>query len=255
VASRRSPALAVVLWSQPLGAAIALGLAFAWGESVPPPGDIAWAALAGLCGPTALVFFYRGLATGRMGVVAPVAGVLGATVPVVSAAITQGLPAPLQVAGIALALIAVVVVTRVEDGGDGRDSGVRLAILAGLGFGAFFVLLGRMESHAVFAPFVVVRLVATLVMLAVVRLGRANWRIIRPSYVPVLIAGTLDLGGNLWYLLAAQQGRIDVAAVLSSLYPVVTILLAAVLLRERIGRIQGLGIVMAVAAIVLITAG
>ena len=225
------------------------------GESGIASNDLFWAALAGLCGPTALVFFYRGLAVGRMGVVAPIAGVLGAGIPVVVGGILQGVPAPAQLAGIALGLMAVMLVTRSGDSGGRENRGVGLALAAGLGFGAFFLFLGRVGPGTVFAPLLVVRVVATLLMAAVVLLGRGTWRLARPSYLPVVIAGALDMGGNLWDLLAAQQGRLDIAAVLASLYPVVTIVLAAAFLRERIGGIQAIGILAALGAIALIAAG
>jgi drug/metabolite transporter (DMT)-like permease len=255
VASRRSPALGVVLVSQPLGGLLALFFAVARGESPPAPADLLWASLAGICGPTALVFFYRGLASGRMGVVAPIAGVLGAAIPVFVGAVLEGLPAPGQLAGIAVGLASVVLVTRVPESASGGPRGAGLALLAGVGFGAFFVFLGRVGPGPVFAPLVVVRVVATILMAAIVVAGRSPWRLSRASYVPVFIAGVLDMGGNLWYLLAAQQGRLDVAAVLASLYPVVTIVLAAAVLHERIGRVQAVGILAAAAAIVLIAAG
>jgi drug/metabolite transporter (DMT)-like permease len=243
-----------VLWTQPLGLALALLFAVARGENGLSPNDLLWAGLAGLCGPSALVFFYRGLAVGRMGVVAPIAGVLGAGIPVVVGGILDGLPAPVQLAGIALALVSVLLVTRAGDPGARGRQGVGLALLAGLGFGAFFVLLGRVEPGTVFAPLVIVRLVATVLVGVVVLLSRGTWRLARPSYLPVVVAGTLDMGGTLGYLLAAQQGRLDIAAVLASLYPVVTIVLAAALLRERIGGVQAVGIAAGLAAIVLITA-
>ncbi len=255
VASRTSPALTVVLWSQPLGGLIALVIALARAEPAISSADLTWTILAGLSGPTALVFFYRGLAVGRMGVVAPIAGVLGAGIPVVVGAVQDGLPSALQIAGIVVALSSVVLVTRAADGAGGNRAGVGLAVVAGIGFGLFFVFLGRVAPGSAFVPLVVVRVVATLLIATFVLLTRGTWRLSRPSLVPVVIAGVLDMGGNLWYLLAAQEGRLDVAAVLASLYPVVTILLAAGILRERIGRVQAVGILAALAAIVLIAAG
>lgn len=244
-----------MLWSQPLGGAIAVVFALLGRESAISPDDLVWAVLAGLCGPTALVFFYRGLAVGRMGIVAPIAGVLGAAIPVVVGGLIAGLPAPVQLAGIALGLVSVVLVTRADDGAAGRRHAVGLALMAGLGFGLFFVFLGRVGPGAVFVPLVIVRVVATTLMAGVVLVGGGSWRLTRSSHVPVVIAGALDMGGNLWYLIAAQQGRLDVAAVLASLYPVVTILLAGAILHERIGRLQAIGILAALAAIVLIAAG
>jgi drug/metabolite transporter (DMT)-like permease len=255
IASRRSPALGVVLVSQPLGGLLALLLALVRGEGPPAPADFLWAALAGISGPTALIFFYRGLAAGRMAVVAPIAGVLGAAMPVLAGAILEGIPAPGQLAGIVLGLAAVLLVTRITDTATHRPGGVGFALIAGLGFGAFFIFLGRVGPGPVFTPLVLVRVVATILMVAIVLVGRSPWRLSRASYVPVIVAGTLDAGGNLWYLLAAQQGRLDVAAVLASLYPVVTIVLAAAVLKERIGRVQAVGILAAAGAIVLIAAG
>jgi len=254
IASRRSPALTVVLWGQPIGGLMALAFALVRGETSLPPADLAFAALAGFLGPTALVFFYRGLAVGRMGVVAPIAGVLGAAIPVLAALVLVGLPTLLQFAGIALALVSVVLVTRGDDSTLRDTRGARLAIVAGLGFGAFFVVFGRVSAATVFAPLVVMRIVATLAIAAVVVATHGTWRVARPNWLLVAIAGVLDMAGNLLYLLAAQAGRLDIAAVLASLYPIVTILLAAAILRERILAVQAVGIGIALLAIVLVTA-
>jgi len=247
--------MAVVLWSQLAGGLVALALAAGRGETGIPQDDILWASLAGLVGPTALVFFYRALAIGRMGLVAPIAGVLGAAVPVGGGGVLEGLAGPLQLVGIALALGSVVLVTRSGDQSGAGNTGIVLAVAAGLGFGAFFVFLGRVGPDTVFAPLVLVRVIATLLIGTLVVLGRGSWRVHRSAYVPVVIAGVLDMGGNLWYLLAVQQGRLDIAAVLASLYPVVTIVLAAAILKERIGVVQAIGILAALGAIVLIAAG
>jgi drug/metabolite transporter (DMT)-like permease len=112
--------------------------------------------------------------------------------------------------------------------------------------------MGQIEGEAVFAPLIVTRIVSTLVIGTVVLVTHAPWRLSRPALLPATLAGTLDMSGNVWYLFASQQGRLDVAAVLASLYPVVTVLLAATVLKEHIGRLQAAGIVAALAAIVLI---
>jgi len=107
----------------------------------------------------------------------------------------------------------------------------------------------------VFWPLVVVRVTASIGIGLLLLATRTSWRPNRRVAPLVVIAGVLDMGGNVWFLLASQQGRLDIAAVLTSLYPIVTALLAAVLLRERMGRVQALGIGAAVVAIVLIGAG
>lgn len=237
------------------GGLVALALAMGRGETGILQDDIVWASLAGLVGPAALILFYRALAVGRMGTVAPIAGVLGAAVPAVVGGVLEGLPGPLQVVGIGLALGSVVLVTRSSAGSGAGTAGIALAVGAGLGFGAFFLFLGRVGPDTVFAPLVLVRLIATVLIGTMAVLGRGSWRLHRSAYVPVVIAGVLDMGGNLWYLLAVQQGRLDIAAVLASLYPVVTIVLAAAILKERIGVVQAIGILAALGAIVLIAAG
>jgi drug/metabolite transporter (DMT)-like permease len=252
VASRRASSLAVVFFSTVLGGVFVFAAAVARGELSVPAADLPWAFLAGLTGSTALVFFYRGLATGPMGVVAPIAGVLGAAIPVVVGVVLQGLPTTDQIAGIALALCSVVLVTASTHRAGTGWQGAGMAIAAGIGFGLFFVFLGQVHGGGPFAPLVIVRTVASLLIGAMVVATRTRWRLPRAALIPATISGALDMGGNLFYLLAAQQGRLDVAAVLASLYPVVTVLLAAALLREHVGRLQAMGIAAAVAAIVLI---
>ena len=212
------------------------------------------AAAAGVATSIALSAFYRGLATARVGVVAPVAAVLGAAIPVVVAVALSGLPAPVQLAGMAVGLIGVGLVSRAPDEGD-RPLGIGIALLAGVGFGAFFVCLGSLEGDAVFWPLVVARVVAGASMFVAARVAR------RPALPPrsllplVALVSVLDMVGMAGYLFATQIGRLDEAAVLSSLYPVVTIVLAAVVFHERIGRVQAFGIALAMLAIGMIGAG
>jgi drug/metabolite transporter (DMT)-like permease len=254
VASRRAPATAVVLLSQLLSCLLAVALALVRGETFPGPSDVALAAGAGVATAVALAAFYRGLATARVGVVAPVAAVLGAAIPVVVSIAISGLPAPVQLAGMAVGLIGVGLVSRAPDEGD-RPLGIGIALLAGVGFGAFFVCLGSLEGDAVFWPLVVARIVAGASMFVAARVGG------RPPLPPrsllplVALVSVLDMIGMAGYLFAAQIGRLDEAAVLSSLYPVVTIVLAAAVFRERIGGLQALGIGLAMLAIALIGGG
>lgn len=256
VASRRASALTVVLGSQVVGGLLAAGLAVARTEVALAPEDAVWSAAAGLGGGIALAGFYRGLAVGRMGVVAPITGVLAAAVPVVFGAVLEGLPQPAQLVGIGCALAAVVLVSwsAGQGGGDQRTS-VILAVLAGGGFGMFYVLIDRVSADSLFWPLVAARIASVSLMTALVVGGRLPVRPLVAVLPLVLIAGVLDLGGNAFFLLGAQAGRLDVASVLASLYPITTVALAALLLRERIGRLQAVGVVAAVAAIVLIASG
>ncbi len=244
----------VVVGSQALGLLLALSIALIRGEPIPSLGDAAWAAGAGACGAIGIAALYAGLAAGRMGVVAPVAAVVTAAIPVVAGAVLQGPPGPARAAGIVLALVAVILVSRSSAPGPGR-AGIRLGLLAGLGFGLFALFISRVSGGLVFGPLAIARAASVALMVATVIASRRPWRVSRSAVSLVLLAGALDMAGNGFFILAAQSGRLDVAAVLSSLYPVTTILLATVLLRERLVRGHAFGVALALVAIVLIGAG
>jgi len=257
LASRSASALAVVFASQLLGIGVAVASALVRGEFSPTSVDVAWAAAAGAGGGIALVAFYRGLAGGRVSTVAPIAGVLAAAVPVVVGAILEGAPGVRQLVGIVVALAAVVLVSAATDEdklpveGAQRRS-IALATVAGLGFGLFYVLIARVATGLVFWPLVASR-VASLVTVGLVAVAsRTAFGPLRGVLPLVVVAGVLDVGGNAGFLLAAQAGRLDVASILASLYPIVTVLLAIVVLRERVGPRHVFGMAAAIVAIGLI---
>lgn len=254
-ATRRGPVFGVVLVSQIVGMVLAGGVALLRAEPLPGPADLGWAALGGLVGVLGIVCLYQGLAIGRITVVAPIAGLLAATIPVTVGWLSQGVPSLTRIAGIGLALVAVVLVSSSPDPVSGRPAGVRYGILAGIGFGLFNVCASRFSPGIVFGPLVVVRAVEAVALVSVIVLTRRAWRLDR-SVVPLAMAvGVGDMAGNGFFVLAAQAGRLDIAGVLSSLYPVTTIILAAVLLRERVTRGHAAGIGAAGVAIALITGG
>lgn len=188
-----------------------------------------------------------------MGINAPMTAVLAASLPVIFSALTLGLPRPLQLVGFGLALFAVVLVSRPERLA-GSPAGLGLALLAGLGIGGFFILIGQVSPHAVFWPLVCARIVSLLFMIAFVRTRREPMLPKKQGFPLILSAGALDVADNVFFVLAAHAGRLDLATILSSLYPAMTVLLAAIILRERVSRLQTTGIVLALAAIVLISA-
>src|SRR6266849_4977034 len=252
LASRRAHVFSVVLAAYLVGLLLLPVLALAWSEPLPSWRDALWGASAGLVGTLGLTAFYRSLAIGRMGINAPITAVLAASLPIIFTAFTQGLPRPLQLAGFVLALLAVALVSRPARA-SGRPEGLGLALLAGLGFGGFLILIGQVSHGAIFWPLVVAGLSSSLFMLAVVLIMRQEVLPKKEVLPLVLLAGTLDVAGNAFYVLATHAGRLDVAAVLSSLYPAVTVLLAAILLKERVTRLQAVGILVAVVAIPLIS--
>ncbi|TMB75279.1 MAG: DMT family transporter, partial [Chloroflexi bacterium] len=234
------------------GLVLLIALALAWSEPFPSALDMAWGGAAGLAGAVGLVSFYQALAVGRMGINAPVTAVLAAALPVLFSVFFQGLPGLLQVAGFTLALIAVWLISRPERA-RGRPEGVGLALLAGLGFGSFFILISRASSTAIFWPLAAARLASFLFMLSLLLIRRQDLLPKLSAFPLVLLAGTLDVAGNAFFVLATHSGRLAVAAILSSLYPAATVLLAGIILRERVTRLQAIGIFIALIAIPLIS--
>lgn len=253
--SRRAPLLGVVLFTQLVGIVAAFGLAVARGEPGIPPTDLAWSCVAAVFGLVGIAALYHGLAVGRMGVVAPTTGVLAALLPVVVGFTYEGLPDAPVIAGIGAALVAVVLVTRTSDASSGRPSGVMWALLAGLCIGGFNTTIGQLSGSGAFGPLALIRLVQAALLAAFILSRRESWRLPRDLAPWVLVVGLLDMGGNAFFILATQAGALAVAAVLSSLYPVVTVLLAIVVLRERLTRSHLAGIALTAMAIVLIGAG
>ena len=252
LASRRANASSVVIAAYTVGFVLLLALAFIWRERFPPAIDVLWGGLAGLAGAMGLVSFYSALSIGRMGIAAPVSAVLTASLPVLFSVFTQGFPGPLQLCGFVLALLAIALISRPESA-KGRPEGLGLALLAGCGFGCFFILISRVNAGATFWPLAIARFTSVLFLLAFAAIRRQPMLPGKGVAPLILLAGVLDALGNTFFVLATHSGRLDVAAVLSSLYPAATVLLAALILRERVTRIQGLGILLALLAVPLIS--
>ncbi len=265
IAGRRAPLFGVILFTQLIGCGLALGLAVVRGEPAPAPRDLAIAVAGGVVGGTGIWALYRGLSTGRMGVVAPISGVLSAVVPVSAGIVLQGLPGPAALAGIALALVAVVLVSASPGGGGsatgridrvaGIPADVAIGLLAGVSLGLLNLIISRLTPGSVFAPLVFVRLTEAALIGTVIVTARRAWRVPRPVWPLAVLVGGLDMAGNGFFILAAQAGRLDIAAILSSLYPVTTLILAAIVLKERVVGVHAIGVAAALVAIVLVRLG
>lgn len=249
--SKRAHAASVTLASGALGAIVMMVVAVLRQEPWPASGAVLWAALGGVAGAAGLLLLYKGLSTGVMGIVAPVSGIVGVALPILVAALTLGLPSPLQVAGFALALAAVWLLAGGSVHGM-RCSMLALPVGAGLGFGAFFVLMAQGGSEGFFWPLAIARTASALALFPYARLQGAPVILNRALLPSAAAVALFDTGGNLFYLLAAQWGRLDTAAVLSSLYPAMTVALAWIVLEEQLSRPQWAGVVAALAAIPLL---
>src|SRR5262245_49048318 len=250
--ARRAPLLGVMAITQLIGVVLALPL-FAWhGEGVPAGSDVAWSVLSGALGVVGLGCLYQGLAVGRMGVVAPIAGVLVAGIPVVYGLSTQGALPAVVVVGIVLAIGSVVVISRVPPESADRPSGFRWGLAAGLTLGALTIAVAQLSKGAVFGPLLIIRSTEALVGASAIVLTRRAWRVPRDLWPAAFAVGLFDMTGTAAYLVAIQIGPLAVAAVLSALYPAMTVLLAAVIVKERLTRLHLIGLVPAALAVVLI---
>lgn len=189
-----------------------------------------------------------------MGIVAPITGVLAAIIPVVGGIVLEGWPSRLVLIGIVVAILAVILVSRVADEGGGR-AGLPEALVAGTAIGLFGIVISQIGDGFVFSSLTVIRGMQIVLVGAVVLLTRAAWRLPRGALPLVVAVGVLDMAGNAFYLLGVQSGALAIASVLSALYPVTTVILAAILLRERVTRDHTVGIALAAAAIALIGFG
>ncbi|UBU11867.1 DMT family transporter [Nonomuraea gerenzanensis] len=252
LATRRTQVLAVVVLSQLAGLALILGLLPVLPGSYSGPA-LAWGLAAGLSGAAGLVLFYRSLATGVMSVVAPTTAVTSAALPVVFGLATGDRPQTWALVGVVLALGSVLLVSQDGSGGGrGSLSSVLTALAAGAGFGGFFILLAMAPHDAGLWPLVGARLssVSTVALLALL-----TRRALKPGSgaLPIIIAaGVLDMAANVLYLLAQRDGLLSLVAVLVSLYPASTLLLANRVLGERLRAVQVAGVVCALAAVALI---
>ena len=252
LAARRVGPFRTVLISYSVGLLALLIVALVRNEPIPHTTDILWGALAGLSGMIGLGFLLRGFASGQISIVAPVSAVLAAAIPVIFAAFKEGLPHELQLLGFGLALVSIWLFSRPGPLGY-RPAGLGMALLAGLGFSGFFIILSLVGENAIFWPLISGRLVACVLMTA---FGLTTRRLVFPPHFPLgllALIGVIDVSGNLFFLLAVQMGRLDVSAVLVSLYPAVTVILARLVNREKLARLQVIGVILAVLAIVLIT--
>ena len=227
-------------------------------DELPSWTAVGWAALAGSAGIVALGAFYRALAIGTMSVVAPISAT-AAAVPVLVGLAEGERPGGLQIAGMVAALAGVILASRepVEEGcPPANRAAIGLALVAAAGFGTFFVGIDKASATAEVPWVIVVQRCSSLALLVIAALAvRPTLPRDAPSLLILGMVGVLDLGANGLYALATTKGLLSVVSVLGSLYPAVTVVLARFVLAERIARIQEVGVVLALAGVIAISAG
>jgi len=252
LATKRTQVYRVIISSQAVSLILLLVLAFATREAPLPIDRLLLGYVAGIFGAIGLIALYRSLADSHMGVAAPVSAVVAAAVPVIFGVFLEGFPGTPQIIGFGLAFIAVWLISRTSHA-KVHWSDLGLPFIAGLSFGIFFVIIGSVGESTVWWPLIAARFGSLSMLLGLTLIKRQAQVVERPLIALAVIIGVLEVGGNACYILARQAGRLDVAAVLASLYPAGTVLLARFVLKEHVGRSQLAGIAAALAAIVLIT--
>ena len=253
--SRSLHVLTVLVVSQVVGLAAALVWVVASGDGFPGSSATAWAAAAGVSGCVGIGTLYRGMAVGAMGIVAPISAV-AAVIPFTVGVASGERPSALQVLGILLALVGVGVASREPaHKGGGRADGIGLALIAALAFGLYFVFADRAADESIPYAVATARGVSLLLSLVAALVVGASLRPGRASMPALATVGLCDVGANMLYSVATTLGFLSVVSVLAALYPVVTVVLAALVLHERVSAIQRSGVAVALVGAVLITAG
>ena len=245
LASRRHPAVAVVGWTQGLAlVVISVVVAFRW-DTVTWTGWPPWAVAAGLTGMTGLVCFYSALSSGTMGVVAPIAA-LGVVVPVVLGVATGDTPSPWAWVGMLVAIVGVTLASGPELSGDVSPRPVILAACAALGFGLALFCLDRGARESTLLTLWGMRLTSVTILVVVALVARTAGGVTARETPALLAIGCGDLVANGLFAFASSRGQVSIAAVLGSLYPVITIIWARLLLDERLKRVQQVGVTLAI---------
>ncbi|HEX3233404.1 MAG TPA: EamA family transporter [Gemmatimonadales bacterium] len=263
-ATRLGRTIPVVFLSQVSGLVLLALLLPLLPNASPSRGDLLWGAAAGLTGGAGVALLYRALAIGRMAVVAPTTAVCAVAIPVLVSVLLGERPVPMAVAGIILGVVSIVLVSQqrtAETGthGAGRAKrlppGMAIALVSGVGIGLFFLSLAQSRSSAGMWPILVARALSSMFFGVAALTRRESLRMPPRVLVLVLVCGVIDMSANALYLLAARQGPLSVVVTLSSLYPASTVLLARVVLGERLNALQITGVAGALGAIVLIVSG
>ncbi len=268
--SRRANAFVLTAFSHLCAFGFMFAIAFSEHVAFPSGTSVLWALTAGAVGGFSLAIFYRALASGQMGLTAPIAALLGAGIPTLADIAIEGAPSRWTISGFGLAIVAIWLITRPEPSPDARleltrdhsnrrnaaarPKGAGMAALAGVGFAGFYLCIHQATGSSAWIATVsrVGSFAATALAVAVMR---APLTLDRPRALLGVLAGCLDVSASALFIFASQRGRLDEAVVITSLYPAVTVLLARIVLKEQFSRWKFVGLLAALAAVPLIAAG
>lgn len=256
--SRRANTTVIVVVSQGAGLLFVAMLLPLLGTPVPGRADWMWGSLAGLTGGVGVALLYRALAIGVMAVVAPTTAVCAVAVPVAIAVALGERPGAQAIAGILLAILAIVLVSQQGSAGPAESSqarggsGVGLALASGVAIGLFLVTLARTSADAGLWPLLVARLVSVTLFTSLAFVNRQSFAMPASVMAVAVAGGVLDMLANLLYLLASRTGPLTLVVTLCSLYPASTVILAWMILGERLKATQWVGVMCALVATLMI---
>lgn len=256
--SRRANAFVLTAFSHLCAFALMFAIAIGEHGTLPSGTSIVWAVIAGASGGFSLAVFYRALASGQMGLTAPIAALVGAAIPTMVDVALEGTPSRWTIGGFLLAVLAIWLITRPEpsseQGRTGRPPGVGMAALAGIGFAGFYLCIHQASGSPAWIAALsrIGSFTATAVAVLVIR---APLTLDRFGVVWGMLAGFLDITASALFIFASQHGRLDEAVLITSLYPAVTVVLARLVLKEHFSRWKFVGLLAALAAVPLLAAG
>lgn len=258
-AAGKSKVLSVLVVSQACGLATAL-LAVAVTQPAPPRFvDLVWGLLGGVAGAFGIVTLYRGIAKGVVAIVSPTAALVSAALPIAVGLALGDEPGSLAFVGMALCVPAVVLLSLGSGGGASGRGGTTASLIhglvAGLGFGLFYVVMSRPGVGSGFWPLVAARVASIAAALAVMLARREPLVVNRGGRLAAIFAGVLDMAANILFVLASSAGLLSIVAVIVSLYPAPTVLMARLVFKERIGPVRILGLLLTLAGLALISLG
>jgi drug/metabolite transporter (DMT)-like permease len=266
--ARRANTFVFTAFSHICAFSLMLGIALLQHDAFPPRISTLWALVAGAIGGFSIAIFYRALASGQMGLTAPIGALLGASIPTLADVALEGAPSPRMVFGFVLAVVAIWLITRPEPRGENSDGendgdknddrghpkGVALAALAGIGFAGFYLCIHQATGSSIWIA-TITRVGSFTATAVAVIATRAPLSLNRSSFALGAFAGCFDILGSTLFIFANQHGRLDEAVVITSLYPAVTVLLARIVLKEHFSRWKFVGLLAALAAVPMIAAG
>lgn len=258
IASRKTGAYRAVFYGELIGVIFLFFILVFFHEAFPNSHTLIFSTIAGFLGTFGLIFLYQSMTLGLMSIAAPVSALLAVIIPVIVGIFTEGLPKYLTLIGFGFSLFAVWNISQSEDGIKdivSHISDLKLPLLAGIGFGSYFVLMHEATAGgAVIWPMLLGRLGGMVMITVYMMISSSPWKVTDKSAWPIMtLNGILDISGNLFFILGSQVGRLDVVSVLSALFPGATVLWALIFLKERLSRRQWVGIFSALTAIVLLT--